>query len=75
MSNVPLVPPPIVVVPVTPIVKAGTVKVVPSPMERLPPTARFAAVVAVAVPLKVRLPATVVIAQKVSAPPLKVKWW
>ena len=74
-DNVPEVPAPTVVVPVTPNVKAPTVKAVPSPMDRFPLTVRLAPVVAVALPLNVRFPATVVIAPNVSAPPLNVKWW
>ena len=55
IANIPLAPFPMVVVPVTPIVNPPTVKVVPSPIERLPPILRFAAVVADTVPLNVKL--------------------
>jgi len=71
---------PRVKVPVTPVVPVTdnvyvlvVAKVVPLPMVRFPPTDKAAPSVAVAVPLKVRLPLTVVIAPKVSAPPLKVR--
>jgi len=70
----PPVPPlPTVVVPDTVNVYPPTVKVVPFPILRAPLMARFAPVVAVAVPLNVRLPPMVVIAPKVSAPPLRVR--
>ena len=49
-------PPPTVVVPVTVQANAAAIKVVPSPIERLPPIAKAATVVAVAVPLRVRFP-------------------
>ena len=73
--NVPLVPPPTVVVPVTAKVKAGTVKFVPSPILRFPLMAMLAAVVAEAVPLRVRFPPMVVMAElKVFVPlPDKVR--
>ena len=51
--------PPIVVVPVTPKVKVvavGIVRVVPDPIDKFPAIVVLATVVAVAVPLKVKLP-------------------
>lgn len=68
----PATPLPIVVAPLTVSVKPATVNVVPSPIDRFP-TVRFAAVVAVAIPLRVRLLPMVVIAPNVSAPPLSVR--
>jgi len=56
MTMLPLDPPPTVVVPVTVSGNPATAKVVPSPMERLPPIVKPTTVVAVAVPLRVRLP-------------------
>jgi len=68
-DNIPADPPlPTVVVPVTLKVKAPTVKVVPFPMIRLPPTVKAAPVVAAAAPLKVRLPVMDVVAPNVLAP-------
>ena len=49
-------------------------RLVPAPTSRLPVMAKLAPVVADADPLKVKLPATVVIAPKVLAPPLRVRW-
>ena len=73
--RIPLVPPPTVVVPVTVKAKAPAVKVVPSPTTRSPPIARAVAVDAVAVPLNVKLPLTVVRLVRVFAPePESVKF-
>ena len=73
--SMPPLPAPTVVVPLTARLKASAPKVVPLPTTKFPPMARLAALVAVALPLSVRLPLTVVIAPKVSGPPLKVRWW
>jgi hypothetical protein len=73
MVKLPVVPAPTVVVPDTVKAKPAAVKVVPSPIERLPPIVRFAALVAVAVPLNVKFLVTVVIVPNVSAPPLRVR--
>jgi len=72
-AKVPDTPPPTVVVPVTPSVKAPTVKVVPSPTERLPLIAKLAPVVDVAVPLTVRFPAIVVTVKVFTPLPESVK--
>jgi len=60
--KVPLAPPPTVVVPDTVNAKPAAVKVVPSPIERLPLMTKPTTVVAVAKPLKVRLPPIAVVA-------------
>ena len=69
----PLDPPPTAVVPVIVVAYPAIVNVVPLPMTRLPETESPAPVVAVALPLNVKFPATVVIAPNVSAPPERVK--
>jgi hypothetical protein len=72
-DNVPDVPLPTVVVPVTAIVNAPIVRAVPSPTERAPPIVRFAPVVAVADPLNVRLLFTVVTANVFAPEPESVR--
>ena len=60
MVKFPLAPLPTVVVPVTVRAKPAAVKVVPSPTARLPPMERVATVVVDVVPLRVKLPPTVI---------------
>ena len=68
MVKVPLVPPPMVVVPLTVRANPATVKVVPFPIIRLP-TVKPTVVVAVALPLKVKLPVIdVIVVSNVFAP-------
>ncbi len=73
--KLPLVPTPTVVVPVTVNAKPAMVKEVPSPTTRFPPMVKAAAVFAVAVPLRVKLPSIVVTLVKVLAlVPLNARW-
>lgn len=71
--NVPDDPPPTVVVLLTVKVNAPTVRVVPSPTERLPVIVKLAAVVDVAVPLNVRLPPIAVVPDCKVLPPLPLR--
>ena len=75
MVKLPLVPAPIVDVPVTVNAKASAVKVVLSPTERFPVIAKPTTVVVDTVPLKVKLPPIIVMAESnVLAPlPLRVR--
>lgn len=75
MFRVPLVPPPIVVVPVTVNAKPAAVKVVPLPVLRFPVIESPATVVVLTVPLSIKLPPIAVVPVcKVTVPlPLKVR--
>lgn len=74
--NVPLVPPPTVVIPVTVNANPAASKVVPSPIFKSPPIVRPTTVAVDAVPLKVRVPVIDVVPTcKVLTPePERVRW-
>lgn len=77
ITRLPLVPPPTVVVPLTVRSKPAAVKVVPSPIAKLPPIFKLTAVVVLAVPVSVRSPLmVVVVALKVlAAEPENMRSW
>ena len=75
-ANVPVAPPPTVVVPPTLSVNAPMVSEVPLPVERVPVIAKLAAVVVVTLPLTVKLPPIAVVPACITSVPLplNVRW-